>query len=195
MRSNWFTLSTTDNRALGAYLRQGLKPVDVYFELQAYKTSLNLEFSEVEAISTSDAEVEQIKAEGKLFGLDRADVYSHWRNEGDAEFFQLMSRGRLIGFGTILYNNNIDIWSQSSLSIGPVIVREATLLVDSLIALARVVKSEDALIRIMIPGNSSVANKLIHLGFKVEGHEILMTSDCVVPSNADAYVPSNFIFF
>ncbi len=192
-----FTLSSFDNRALGLYHRLGLQARGLLLELRAAPSVFHTLPATSHEVSVEHTHLwnDLVMMDRRAFGVDRSSDFVYWFERLNSVGVIVQRNGQTIGYSVVIWETDTDMWTPSAVSIGPIVANESHEFRTVLLEAAKFAGQRDRPLRLLLSADNDNIQFLLKLGFKVEGVEILCSSEnCRLPDLV-RYAPSNFITF
>jgi ribosomal protein S18 acetylase RimI-like enzyme len=190
-----FTVSSTDPRALGLYVRAGLRPHWPNFLLRGYAPSLSgLLVGDVLVETAAPDDAELLAWDERLSGRNRPQDHAYWvREEGGAPLW-FRRGGERIGYGYVRLRAGTFYYPDAA-RIGPVGARTPAEAAACVAAAVRWAGERARVLRLDVPGPHPALAPLLEAGFRITYVETLVASVAELFFDPERYLGSGGSLF
>lgn len=187
------TVSSSDPRAVGLYVRRGMLPVWPVFDLVADTGALRelpTALADLQEAASEDPEI--VETDARVGGRRRPEDHRHWSQQRGGIAFTIERRGRRSGYGYVQVARDGDdaALRGDSVRIGPIGVEDPAAAYDSVLALVTRARAYGERLEILMPGIHPALGTLLEAGFQIADIETFLCAGPAPFVDGSCYVPS-----
>lgn len=186
-------VSSSDPRAVGLYVRHGLRPFWPVFDLKSKVERLRaFPQTDVEVVMAETGDPDLVRWDAEIGGRLRPQDHAYWveRKGGAPLWFE--RRGKRLGYGYVqVQPQSSDArWYGDTVRVGPLGVREAADAVDCLIGALGWARERGGRLSLLVPGPHPALRPLLDAGFQIGDIETFLSSTERPFTDGQRYIPS-----
>lgn len=189
------TISSSDPRAQGLYIRSGMIPGFPHFNLQWKKPSSWEPFATDVAVAEGKVgDQELIQWDARIGGRERPLDHAFWVQEQEAVPLWFLRDGKTIGYGYMRMKTG-SIWYPEFCAIGPIGVNNPDHATECILAAINWACQRATMLHIDVPGSHPCLAPLLEIGFHIAYVELFVSAApkpffdprCYIPSGSDLF--------
>jgi hypothetical protein len=181
------TVSSSDPRAQGLYIRSGMRPRWPNFALLAKGAPFDPP-GDVELEQADPRDPDLADMDAALCGRRRPEDLAFLSEGFDGGPHWLRRRGDRIGYGYVRYEKADAFRRPGEGIVGPLGVLDASDSVDAILAASALAASRAPAVQIMLPGPHPALEPLLTSGFRIWYADLFLCS-----GNAEVFDPSRYV--
>jgi GNAT superfamily N-acetyltransferase len=191
------TLSSSDPRALGLYIRAGMQPRWPHFLLYADSNHLyELPMRDIEITPAEPDDPELIRWDTDVGGRHRPQDHAYWIAGAAATPLWLVREGETIGYGYVQRRSHeIALWHPEALSLGPIGAYSASAALDCTCAIVAWAAARAPALALGVPAAHPCLPVLLGAGFGITYVETFVSTVGDIPADPACYLPSGSTLF
>lgn len=187
------TVSSSDPRAVGLYVRHGMRPVWPVFDLGVRVERLrSLPRTDVEAVVAEAGDPELTRWDAEIGGRPRPQDHAYWvqRKAGAPLWFE--RHGMRLGYGYVqVQPRSSDArWYGDTVRVGPLGVHAAADAVDCLMSALHWAREQGGGLSVLVPGPYPGLRPLLDAGFHIGDMETFLSTEEQPFTDGRRYIPS-----
>ncbi len=194
---NCCTLSSSDPRALGLYIRAGMQPRWPHFLLYAATDHLaELPTGDVAVAPAEPDDPELVRWDADAGGRHRPQDHAYWIAGSEATPLWLVRGGETVGYGYVQRRNHeIALWHPQALSLGPIGARRAAAALDCTCAVVAWAAARAPALALGVPAGHPCLPVLLDAGFRITYVETFVSTVGDLQADPACYLPSGSTLF
>lgn len=187
------TVSSSDPRALGLYVRHGMRPLWPVLDLGASVERLRpFRRTDVEIIRAEPGDPELVEWDTEVGGRLRPQDHAYWVQQKAAVPLWFERHGKRLGYGYVQLqpHSNDARWYGETVRVGPLGVRDAPDAVDCLVAALGWAREQGGRLSVLVPGPHPGLRPLLDAGFQIGDIETFLSTAEPPFTDGCRYIPS-----
>jgi GNAT superfamily N-acetyltransferase len=191
------TLSSSDPRALGLYIRAGMQPRWPHFLLYADSSHLaELPTGDVEIAPAEPGDPELVRWDADVGGRHRPQDHAYWITEAAATPLWLVQEGETAGYGYVQrHSHEIALWHPEALCLGPIGACSAAAALDCTCAVVAWAAARAPALALGVPAGHPCLPILLDAGFRITYVETFVSTVRDLWADPACYLPSGSTLF
>jgi hypothetical protein len=187
--------SSADPRALGLYIRWGMRPRWPLMHLLADPARLRAAQAGIEVVEARPGDPELVEWDAEIGGRARPQDHAYWVTRRGGMPLWLVRGSQTVGYAYAQANGDDLPWRTDVLTLGPLGARRAEDTAACLFAALAWARGRAPLVRLAVPAPSPALGPLVEAGARIAYADTFCLSDGPEPADFRRYVPSGADLF
>lgn len=186
------TVSSADPRALGLYVRHGMRPVWPVFDLGVSVERLrSFPRTDVDIVMAEAADPELARWDTEIGGRLRPQDHAYWvqQKAGVPLWFERLGKRLGYGYVQVQPRSHDARWYGDTVRVGPVGARDAADAVDCLVAALGWAREQGSGLSVLVPGPHPGLRPLLDAGFQIGDIETFLSTAEPPFTDGRRYIP------